>query len=64
MGRGRSGSIEQSQTKPKRSGRDKSFMVFNTQKGDRSIYHLPEKMLAEMKRLNPRDVVNILLQDD
>ena len=39
-------------------------MVFNTQKGDRSIYHLPEKMLAEMKRLNPRDVVNILLQDD
>ena len=69
MGRRRNGIIEQSQKKPKIFNRnsiadEQRFYFAKNKKGGKEIIFLPEDVVAEMKRLNPRELANILLPND
>ena len=67
MGRGRRGPTEQSQKKAKKTSHLRSvFMFVGQPKGCETggIYYLPEQMMAEIKRMKPRDVARALLSDD
>ena len=67
MGRGRRGPTDQSQKKDKKAPNLRgTFMMFDQPKGCETggIYYLPEQMIAEIKRLNPRDVARALLSDE
>ena len=66
MGRGRNGTVEQSIKKTKKSKyqeRGGNFEIFRThyKQQHNSTFLLSEGLLAEMKKISPQNLMNILL---
>ena len=65
MGRGRNGPVEQSIKKPKKSKyqeRGGNFYIFHLHyKQQHHSLFLSEGLLAEMKKMSPQNLMNILL---
>ena len=67
MGRGRRGPTDQSLKMTNKYSHSRcTYLVVGQAEGCEAgaIYYLPEQMMAEIKRMNPRDVARALLSDD
>jgi len=65
MGRGRKSIIVEGNSKKKKCGplpmEERNTFCFGSKKPNQTIVNIPEEVLNELRLLNPRDIVNIIV---